>query len=153
MQVLVVLIVRTPSKTMLPDRISSPFETLYGKLSPVRLCVSSILEPSNITPSNGTFSPARTIIVEPSSTSSGEILSSLPSTKRLAYSGCKLVSSSIDLFDLFTAKPSKILPIEYRHITIKLSIYSPMTAAPTTERVISIFSFTLPLNNSLIAFK
>ena len=104
-------------------------------------------------PSRGTFSPARTIMVEPTSTLSGETFSSLPLTSKFANSGCKLVSSSMDFLELFTAKLSKIFPIEYSAITISASICSPIADAPITDSVINIFSFTTPLNKSLMAFK
>ena len=74
----VVFIFRRPVMFMHPLIISSPSLTSLGRLSPVRALVLRLDRPSITTPSMGTFSPGRTIISLPISTSSGSIFSSVP---------------------------------------------------------------------------
>ena len=81
---LVVRIVSTPLMLMQPLTTSSPAQTSRGMLSPVSAAVSSVDVPSTTTPSIGTFSPGRTMMCVPISTSSGSTCSSLPFRSTLA---------------------------------------------------------------------
>ena len=75
---------RSPLRLMQPLMTSSSARTSRGMLSPVRALVSRVLTPSITTPSMGIFSPGRTTITEPTSTSSGSTCSSSPSRSMLA---------------------------------------------------------------------
>ena len=73
---------------MQPLMTSLPSFTSRGMLSPVSAAVSRELLPLTITPSSGIFSPGRTTMIEPISTSSGSTVRISPSSPRsLALSG------------------------------------------------------------------
>ena len=55
----------TPLKLTAPDKISSPFSTSLGSLSPVKLEVSSDVSPFIILQSTDTTSPTFTKILSP----------------------------------------------------------------------------------------
>jgi len=76
-----------------PENTSSPGATSRGRLSPVSAAVFSVEVPSSTTPSIGTFSPGRTTIVLPTSTSSGSTSVRTPSTSMFALSGRMSIKS------------------------------------------------------------
>ena len=69
----------TPERFIVPLVTLSPTVLSAGRLSPVRAAVLTEVEPSIISPSSGIFSPGLITIVSPSSTSSGDTVSSFPS--------------------------------------------------------------------------
>ena len=79
------------------------------------------------------------------------MISSFLLFKTTANSGLIFVRFSMDFFDLFNAILSRILPIEYKAITIKPSKCSPTNVAPTTDMVTKKFSLIEPFNNKLKA--
>ena len=81
---LVVLMRRTPVRLMHPLMTESPSATLRGTLSPVSAAVSSEDVPLSTVPSMGIFSPGRTTITVPGSTSSGLTCTRPPSFSMLA---------------------------------------------------------------------
>ena len=84
----VVRISMSPERLMQPLMTSLSSFTSRGMLSPVSAAVSRELLPLTITPSMGIFSPGRTTMTEPISTSSGSTVRISPSSpRRLALSG------------------------------------------------------------------
>ena len=77
----------TPVWLMQPLMISLPACTARGMDSPVSAEVSSSPSPFRMIPSSGTRSPGRTMMVSPTSTSSGNTSSSAPSRRTHAVSG------------------------------------------------------------------
>ena len=81
------LVTRTRSRPLWlthPLMTSSPGCTWRGTLSPVRAEVFTMDWPSSTTPSRGTRSPAFTVMVSPTATSSGSTWVSWPSRSTLA---------------------------------------------------------------------
>ena len=64
----VVFILMTPERLTQPEMTSSPTVMSRGRLSPVSATVFRADVPSSITPSSGTFSPGRTMMVSPTAT-------------------------------------------------------------------------------------
>ena len=107
---LVALYLIVPFLFILAPIILSPIFFSTGILSPVSIDSSTEVIPSTTSPSTGIFSPGLTIIISPTSTSSIEISSSIPSLITRAVLGARPISFLIasELFPLETA--SKYLP-------------------------------------------
>ena len=130
----------TPFTTMTPLSRVSPTVTARGIDSPVIDEVSISVEPEIISQSRGTRSPARIMMVAPTSTSSASTVSSSPSTMTVASSGQISIKDLIDLRDFFTAVFSKVSPMRKKSITATPSLYSPRIIAPMDATDIKNFS-------------
>ena len=100
---LVVFIFKTAPVLKQPLITSSPALTSLRALSPVRALVFRLEAPSTMMPSIGIFSPARTVIIVPISTSSGSTCSRVLPTSIFAYSGMISINSLMFLRLLPTA--------------------------------------------------
>ena len=93
-----------PSPLMQPEITSSPILTVLGTDSPVKAAVFTKLSPLFTIPSTGIFSPGLMTRILPISTSSGSIISIVPSSfSRLACSGTISINCVIEARDLPTA--------------------------------------------------
>ena len=126
-----------------PERISSPWASSRGTLSPVRALVSTEVDPSSITPSSGTFSPGRTIMTSPASTSPGLTSTVAPSRSTWARSGRMSIRWAMLSRLRPSAKPSNSSPTWKNSITNTASWNAvsapgrkPMQSAPTVATVI-----------------
>jgi len=76
-----------PVRLTQPETTSSPSSASRGMLSPVRATVFSDVLPSMMTPSRGTFSPGRIMMMSPTATSSGATVTSPSAVSLWAVSG------------------------------------------------------------------
>ena len=134
----------TPERFTQPEIMLSPTVASRGTLSPVRATVSRLVEPSTISASTGTRSPGLTTIISPSSTSSGEMVTSCPSRSTVALSGRISMSLAIDFLLLSEARCSNTSPTWKNSMTKTASSNmgeplgtKPMSKAPTVAMVMS----------------
>ena len=107
----VVLILITPVRFSVPEMTLSLNALSTGADSPVRAAWLTELSPSMMTPSKGIFSPGLTMIISPTSTSSGDTSISAPLRITVALSGLISISFAMDFLDLPTAMLWKSSPI------------------------------------------
>ena len=117
----VVLMSILADRLMDPETTSVPSEASFGMDSPVRALVSRVVDPEMTTPSRGTFSPGRTVIVSPTETSSGSTVSVTPSLTTWAMSGCRSTRELMDSLVFPTARFSNHSPIWKNSITATAS--------------------------------
>ena len=107
---------------------ASPVLFSTGTLSPVITEVSIVVSPDRIVPSSGIISPASTVNVSPTVTSSTGTIASFPSLSVRAVCGVNPTSFSIPAFARDAVKSSSNVPNCIIKATSPAAKYSPTTS-------------------------